>query len=286
MPTEKLYGGVEAGGTKFRCAISDVDLRLVASATITTRTPDETLADVLAFFRLHLGAPPLALGIASYFFNACVGAEAEADLWRSVSEDATLIDRRQQDLTESFTTMAQLLAEIPQLKSAVATGHVGTVEPIAKRYLEPFNVELYLVTGRSGTVLAASDPDVATLSAARVAPDSVERFSTLTTHRRGLLQVISVPMMIAPESSVPELLGRLSIGFFVDDAVASRLRDLTGSEVAFVVALEQKAALVGTHVRLEREHTGDGFSAVRRWVIGERVLPKEDVRPRCEESRT
>ena len=176
----------------------------------------------------------LALGFASYFVNARVAAEAEADLRRNVSEDATLIDRRQQDLTESFTAVAQLVAEVPQLKAAVATGDIGTVEPIAKRYLALFNVELYLVTGRTGAVLAASDPDVANLSAARVAPDSVERVSRLTTHRRGIVQVISVPLMIVPDAGASELLGRLSIGFFVDDAVASRLRELTGSEVAFV----------------------------------------------------
>ena len=47
-----------------------------------------------------------------------------------------------------------------------------------------------------------------------------------------MLQVISVPLLI--NSGVSEVLGRLSVGFFMDDAVASRLRELTGSEVAFV----------------------------------------------------
>ena len=94
------------------------------------------------------------------------------------------------------------------------------------------NVELYLVTGRNGAVLAASDADVANLSAARFPPDSLEEFSTLTTHPRGMLQVISVPLLI--NTGVAEVLGRLSVGFFMDDAVASRLRELTGSQVAFV----------------------------------------------------
>jgi signal transduction histidine kinase len=174
----------------------------------------------------------LALGFALYFVNARVAAEAEADLRRQVTEAATLIDRRQQDLTESFTAVAQLVAEIPQLKAAVATGDPPTVQPVARQYLEPFKVELYLVASRTGAVLAASDPEVVDLRAARFAPDSLERFSTLTTHRRGLLEIISVPLFI--DSGAPELLGRLSIGFFVDDAVASRLRELTGSEVAFV----------------------------------------------------
>jgi signal transduction histidine kinase len=61
----------------------------------------------------------------------------------------------------------------------------------------------------------------------------VDRVSTWTTHARGLIQVISVPLFI-DAGGVREVLGRLSIGFFVDDAVASRMRELTGSQLAFV----------------------------------------------------
>ena len=175
----------------------------------------------------------LALGFALYFVNARVAAEAEADLRRSVTETATLIDRRQQDLTESFTAVAQLVAEVPQLKAAVDTGDPRTVQPVAREYLAPLNVELYVVTGRSGAVLTTSHPDVTDLSAARFPPGSVDRVSTWTTHQRGLIQVISVPLFI-DAGGVREVLGRLSIGFFVDDAVASRMRDLTGSQLAFV----------------------------------------------------
>ncbi|HET9192643.1 MAG TPA: ATP-binding protein [Vicinamibacterales bacterium] len=174
----------------------------------------------------------LALGFAMYFVNARVAGEAEADLRRSVTETATLIDRRQQDLTESFTAVAQLVAEVPQLKAAVDTGDPRTVQPVAKEYLAPL-VELYVVTGRSGAVLATSHPDVTDLSATRFLPGSVDRVSTWTTHERGLIQVISVPLFI-DAGGVREVLGRLSIGFFVDDAVASRMRDLTGSQLAFV----------------------------------------------------
>ena len=175
----------------------------------------------------------LALGFAMYFVDVRVAAEAEADLRRSVTETATLIDRRQQDLTESFTAVAQLVAEVPQLKAAVDTGDPRTVQDIAKEYLAPLNVELYVVTGRTGAVLAASHPDVTDLNATRFVPGSVDRVSTWTTHERGLIQVISVPLFI-DAGGVREVLGRLSIGFFVDDAVASRMRELTGSQLAFV----------------------------------------------------
>jgi len=175
----------------------------------------------------------LALGSVFSFVNARVSEEAEADLRRSAIKAATLIDRRQQDLTESFTAVARIVAEVPQLKAAVDTGDPLTVHDIAVQYLGSLNLELYLITGRTGAVLATSDPQVASLSAAQFPPDSLGEFLTLTTHPRGMLQLISVPLLLI-DSGVKEVLGRVTVGSFMDDAVASRLRDLTGSEVAFV----------------------------------------------------
>ena len=175
----------------------------------------------------------LALGFAFYFVNGRVSEEAEADLRRSANEAATLIERRQQDQTESFTRVARIVAEVPQLKAAVATRDPLTVQDVAVKYLGSLSLELYLVTDRTGVLLATSDSHVADLGAAQFPPDSLEEFSVLATHPRGMLQLISVPLFI-DSAGVREFLGRLSVGFFMDDAVASRLRELTGSEVAFV----------------------------------------------------
>ena len=76
----------------------------------------------------------LALGFAFYFVNARVSEEAEADLRRSANEAATLIERRQQDQTESFTRVARIVAEVPQLKAAVATRDPRTVQDVAVKY--------------------------------------------------------------------------------------------------------------------------------------------------------
>ena len=122
---------------------------------------------------------------------------------------------------------------MPQLKAAVDTGDPLTVQDVAVQYLGPLNLELYLITGRTGAVLATSDPQVANLSAAQFPPDSLGEFSALTTHPRGMLQLISVPLLLI-DSGVKEVLGRVTVGSFMDDAVASRLREITGSEVAFV----------------------------------------------------
>jgi fructokinase len=62
-PDSGLLGGVEAGGTTFRCAVANEPLSILDEATITTTTPDETLAAVEAFFRPH---PIARVGIASF----------------------------------------------------------------------------------------------------------------------------------------------------------------------------------------------------------------------------
>ncbi len=59
-----VYGGIEAGGTKFVCAIGDDSGRLLSRTEFPTTKPDETLARAAAFF---LGQPRLeGLGIASF----------------------------------------------------------------------------------------------------------------------------------------------------------------------------------------------------------------------------
>lgn len=60
----KRYGGIEAGGTKFVCAIGDQSGSIHHETRFDTTTPDETLARALAFFQAH--DPVEALGIASF----------------------------------------------------------------------------------------------------------------------------------------------------------------------------------------------------------------------------
>lgn len=66
-PTEtKLrYGGIEAGGTKFICAVGSGPDDVSALEQIPTTTPDETFQRVIEFFRGHAG-PLGGIGIGSF----------------------------------------------------------------------------------------------------------------------------------------------------------------------------------------------------------------------------
>lgn len=62
-----LFGGIEAGGTKFVCAVGTDPDTLLHETRFPTTTPDETLGRALDFFRAIQRETPLAaLGIASF----------------------------------------------------------------------------------------------------------------------------------------------------------------------------------------------------------------------------
>lgn len=61
------YGGIEAGGTKFICAVGDGQGHNIERVTIKTTTPDETLGLVTDFFkRINAKHPIAAIGIGSF----------------------------------------------------------------------------------------------------------------------------------------------------------------------------------------------------------------------------
>jgi fructokinase len=63
----QLLGGIEAGGTKFVCAVGSGPEDLVAEVRIPTTTPDETITRAVKFFVETSGTEALtAVGIASF----------------------------------------------------------------------------------------------------------------------------------------------------------------------------------------------------------------------------
>ncbi len=62
-----VYGGVEAGGTRFVCAIGSSPDSLEAETSFATTTPQETIDRTIAFFQQYRGREPLsAVGVGSF----------------------------------------------------------------------------------------------------------------------------------------------------------------------------------------------------------------------------
>lgn len=65
----KYFGGIEAGGTKFVCVVTDDERSILAETRFPTTTPQETLGRVIQFFEeqnLLLPKPISALGVACF----------------------------------------------------------------------------------------------------------------------------------------------------------------------------------------------------------------------------
>jgi signal transduction histidine kinase len=185
----------------------------------------------------------VSLGLAFYFVNARVSSEAEADLRRSLTAAATLVDLRRENLTETFRTHARLVADIPRLKAAIETSADATTEEelaqarrtvqrLADEFRHMISADLLVTTDPRGAVLGASGGEAEPVLKLADPAKPLEEISTFLPHPRGLLEVISVPV-VNLDGDPPLIFGRLSIGFFMDDQLAARFKELTGSEVAF-----------------------------------------------------
>lgn len=179
----------------------------------------------------------LSIGAAIYVVNVRVTRQAESELQREIVATGALVDQLRTTQTQAFTTMARLIADIPRLKSAADTNDPPTVQGVLEDYQNQFklNSSLLLVTHKSGGVLAVvgASPRAADLVAGQPGVRSAfagRESVSLLPQANGMLQLVTVPITGVTNQ---EVLGTLSLGFLLDDAVATQLKAITGSDIAF-----------------------------------------------------
>ncbi len=182
----------------------------------------------------------LPIGFGVYFVGNQLRAEAEAELERDLNEAGNLVEQQRASQLESFMLTARLIADLPPLKAALGTRDAPTVQPIADEYRRQAGSDFFVVTDRTGVVLAAYGGDE-TLEEEMPRASSVRRALNGEValahwaHPSGVMQVVSVPVSVGPE-----LLGSLTVGYLLDNARARAFKSLTGTDIAFAV---------GGHVR-------------------------------------
>jgi len=193
----------------------------------------------------------LSLGLAFVFANARASQEVEADLDRGLTDAASMVDEHRATRTETMTGMARLVAELPTLRAAVDTKDPPTVQPLADQFRQKIPADLLIVTDPQGRVLASSGRDTTALPYGLENASDADEFSTFLPHARGVLQVVSVPMLIGPEPM--QFLGRVTVGFFMDDTLAHQFKGLTDSEIAFAAGGKVLASSLGRESRAALE---------------------------------
>jgi signal transduction histidine kinase len=187
------------------------------------------VARVLASLRSRVFAATAAvavlpIGAALGFVTLRIARQAEEELRRGLEESARLVARQHRARMHAGRLAALLVADLPRLKAAVATGDAPTVVPVARDYRSRVDADAFVVTGRDGETLAV----VGLRSGS--AKGEVPGGTAYLVDGGRLLEITTVPLLLGTEA--PETLGTLTLGFALDDAVTARLRRLTGSDVA------------------------------------------------------
>jgi signal transduction histidine kinase len=177
----------------------------------------------------------LSIGAAIYVVNVRVTRQAESALQREIVATGTLVDQLRTARTETFTVLARLQADDSRLKAAVDTKDPQTVQRAVEEAQHDLKLSssLLFVTDKLGGVLAVfgAPPSAADIVASQPAIREAlagHESDSLLPQTSGMLQLITVPIAIGPE-----MLGTVSVGFLLDDAVATQLKAITGSDIAF-----------------------------------------------------
>lgn len=206
--------------------------------------------------RIFLASAALAvvsIVAAVYFVSRTTTREAEAELQRGLIEAGSLVDQQTAALVQTLTVMARLVADSPKFKAAVDTGDPPTVQPIAAGYQQQLGSALVVVTNAKGAVLATSGSLDVSPAAIGELPEirsalAGKENSGFWAQANGALQVVSVPIAIGLDR--PELMGTLTVGFRLDDALAEQFKRETQSDIAFAVDGQIKASTLPDRGRL------------------------------------
>ena len=116
----------------------------------------------------------VATGVTAAFVSSRVTAQAESELQQELAESGAVVGRQGEAMAEIFSVFARLIADLPKLKAAVATGDPPTVQPLAVEYQRLLSrSSVVVVTDATGRVLALAGPRAGDGQAASALP-SVE----------------------------------------------------------------------------------------------------------------
>jgi signal transduction histidine kinase len=175
----------------------------------------------------------LSIAVGTIFVTARVSREAEAELRRDLQEAAGLLDEHHRQRYETLVLLGWLVADLPKLKAAVATGDGPTVEPVAHDYQERLASDVLVVADDEGNVLTSlGSKEPFALGEALTRAKRGDSSIYFAETGEGFLQVATLPVMVGPEPA--EVLGMLSVGFFLDDELARELQAITQSDVVLL----------------------------------------------------
>jgi signal transduction histidine kinase len=167
-----------------------------------------------------------------------VRQEIFADLHNSVSTFQNFQHERELSLTHS----AELLADLPDLRAQMTTQHPATIQDASERLWRLAGSDLFVLADRSGRVVAlhTASPGFTHEMAQQALPGALsqqegnqqEGSQDWWFGGQHLYEVSLKPIYFGPAAE-NQLVGFLSIGYEIDDRVASQVARIAASQVAF-----------------------------------------------------
>ena len=176
---------------------------------------------------------------------------------QGLSETREVWETFQADRYNKLKLGIRVLGNDPAFKSLVETNDQATILDTLRERGQELNADFFIATDPAGVVIARTDRPTAQgddLSKDPVVIKPLEGEESATVWRQGdrLYHAVSVPMQTGPD-----LKGVLVAGYGIDEALASQIRKLTHSEIAYLVQLPGQAP------RLSVSSLGPRESALR-----------------------
>ena len=160
---------------------------------------------------------------------------AHETIHQGLSETREVWETFQADRYNKLKLGIRVLGNDPAFKSLVETNDQATILDTLRERGQELNADFFIATDPAGVVIARTDRPTAQgddLSKDPVVMKPLEGEESATVWRQGdrLYHAVSVPMQTGPD-----LKGVLVAGYGIDEALASQIRKLTHSEIAYLV---------------------------------------------------
>ena len=160
---------------------------------------------------------------------------AYGTIHQGLSETREVWETFQADRYNKLKLGIRVLGNDPAFKSLVETNDQATILDTLRERGQELNADFFIATDPAGVVIARTDRPTAQgddLSKDPVVMKPLEGEESATVWRQGdrLYHAVSVPMQTGPD-----LKGVLVAGYGIDEALASQIRKLTHSEIAYLV---------------------------------------------------
>jgi len=165
-----------------------------------------------------------------------VQRQVKAGIFADLQNSVTTFQNFQRERELTLTHSAELLADLPNLRAMMTTEHEATIQDASKDLWRLAGSDIFVLADRTGRVVAIHtqspglERDMAQISLANsIAQEGPEHWWFGGQH---LYEVFLKPIYFGPASD-NQPLGFLVIGYEIDDRVASQVRKIAASQVAF-----------------------------------------------------